>query len=50
MCYIHNNIIKERVLEVFHFFHVFTKVVSRGMVLGDFLVTCGDLGDTFSDF
>ena len=43
-------IVKAMVLEVFHFFHFFTKLVSRGMVLGDFLVTFGDLGATFSDF
>ena len=42
-------IVKTSVLERFHFFHLFTNLVSRGMVLGVFLVTFGDLGDTFSD-
>jgi len=47
MCYKHS---KNKCLERFHFFHFFTKLVSQGMVLGDFLVTFGDLGVTFSDF
>ena len=38
------------VLERFHFFYFFTNLVSRGIVLGAFLVTFGDLWDTFSDF
>ena len=37
------------VLERFHFFHFFTKFVSRGMVLGHFLVTFGDPEDICSD-
>jgi len=47
MCYNHS---KTEVFEWFHVFHLFTKLVSRGMVLGTFLVTFGDLGGTFSDF
>ena len=37
------------VLEIFHVFHLFTNLVSPGMVLGVILVTFGDLGHTFSD-
>ena len=44
------NIVKAMVFETFHLFHLFTKLVSRGMVLGHMLVSFGDLGDTFSDF
>ena len=44
------NIVKTMVLETFHFFHLFTNLVSQGMVLGGFLVTFGDPEDIFSDF
>jgi len=44
------TIVKTVVFEGFHFFNFFTKLVSWGMVLGGFLVTFGDPGDTFSDF
>jgi len=44
------NIVKTSVLERFHFFYFFTNLVSRGMVLGAFWVSFGDLGGTFSDF
>ena len=43
------TIIKTSALEIFHFFRVFTNLVSPGRVLGVILVTFGDLGDTFSD-
>ena len=43
------TIIKTRVLEIFHFFHVFTSLVSPGRVSGVILLTFGDLGHTFSD-
>jgi len=42
--------VKSMVVETFHFFNFSTNFVSRGMVPGDFLVTFGDLGGTFSDF
>jgi len=35
--------VKTMVVETFHFFNFSTKLVSRGMVLGDVLVTFGDL-------
>ena len=38
------------VLEGFHFFLVFTNLVSRGTVLGLILESFGDRGDTFCDF
>ena len=41
---------KTFVLEKSHFFHIFTKLASQGMVLGLILVSLGTLGDTFSDF
>ena len=44
------NIVKTMVLETFHFFHLFTNLVSRGMVLGHMFVSFGDLEGTFSDF
>ena len=37
------TMVKTMVVETFHFFHFFTDLVSRGMVLGDFLVTFGPL-------
>jgi len=37
------------VLERFHVFHLFLKMVSRGRDLGHILVSFGDLGETFSD-
>ena len=43
------NAIRTMVLEIFHVFHLFTNLVSPGMVLGVILVTFGDLGETFSD-
>ena len=43
------TIIKTRVLEIFHFFHVFTNLVSPGRVLGVIWVTFGDLGRAFSN-
>ena len=42
--------VKTVVLQRFHLFYFFIKLVSWGMVLGSFLVTFGDPGDTFSDF
>ena len=42
--------VKTVVFEWFHFFHLFSKLVSGGMILGVILVTFGDLGVTFSDF
>ena len=50
LLYVLYTLVKTMVLERFHFSHFFTKLVSRGTVLGDFLVTFGDLGVTFSDF
>jgi len=44
------TMVKTMVVEKFHFFNFSTNLVPRGMVLGDFLVTFGDLGATFSDF
>ena len=38
------------VFEGFHFFHRFTDLVSRGIVLSDIWESFGDLGETFSDF
>ena len=38
------------VFEGFHFFHWFTDLVSRGMVLGVILVSFGSLVETFNDF
>ena len=43
------TIVKTMVFEGFHFFHLFTKLVSWGMVLGDIWESVGDLGETFSD-
>ena len=43
MCYKHN---KKIVLERFHFFHLFTILVSGGKVLGIILTPFGDLGGT----
>ena len=43
------NIVKTTVLETFRFFHLFTNLVARGMILGVILETFGDLGATFSD-
>ena len=40
---------KTDVFEWFHFFHLFTNLVSPGRVLGVILVTSGGLGHTFSD-
>ena len=42
--------VKTVVLEWLHFFHLFSKLMSGGMILGVVLVSFGDLGDTFSDF
>ena len=36
--------------EWFHFFHLFTDLVSEGMILSVILIPLGDLGDTFFDF
>ena len=47
MCYNHSKTV---VFEWFHCFHLFTDLVSCGMVLGHILVSFGDPGDTFSDF
>ena len=47
MCYKHSK--KTTVLVIFHFFHLFTNLVSPGRVLGVILLTFGDLGHTFSD-
>ena len=47
MCYKQSKNNGFREISLFHFF---TKMVSRGMVLGAFLVTFGDLWATFSDF
>ena len=44
------NIVRTSVLERFHFFRLFTNLVSWGRVLGDMLVSFASLGDTFSDF
>ena len=44
------TIVKALVFEWFHFFHLFSILVSGGMVLGIILVSFGDLGDTFCDF
>ena len=38
------------VFQWFHFSNFFSKLVSRGVVLGVILVTFGDPGVTFSDF
>ena len=38
------------VFERFHFFHLFTNLMSGGRVLGVVLESVGSLGDTFSDF
>ena len=43
MCYNHV------VFEGFHFFDLFTNLVSRGVVWGVILMTFGDFGDTFYD-
>ena len=42
--------VKTVVLERFHFFYFFINLMSRGMVLGGFLVTFGDPENIFSDF
>jgi len=47
MCYIHS---KNNGFRGISLFHCLTKLMSRGMVSGGFLVTFGDLGGTFSDF
>ena len=44
------TIVKTVVFEWFHFFHLFSKLVSQGVVLGVILTPFGDLGETFSDF
>ena len=44
------TIVKTVVFEWFHFFHLFSKFVSRGMILGVILKSFGDLGVTFFDF
>ena len=44
------TIVKIVVFERFHFFHLFSNVVSWGMVFGDHWGSVGDLGVTFSDF
>ena len=44
------TIVKTVVVEWFHFFHLFNKLMSGGMILGVILVSFSDLGDTFSDF
>ena len=44
------TIIKTVVFEWFHFFHLFSKLVSAGMVSGVILTPFCDLGVTFSDF
>ena len=44
------NVVKTTVLERFHYFRIFTNLVSQGMVLGGFLMTFGDPEDIFSDF
>ena len=44
------TIITTMVFEWFHFFHLFNKFMSGGMISGVILVSFGDLGDTFSDF
>ena len=44
------TIVKTVVFEWFHFFHLFSKLVSHGLVLGVILTPFGDLGETFSDF
>ena len=43
------SIVKTTVLDTFHFFHLLTNLVARGMILGVILETFGDLGGTFSD-
>ena len=43
------TIIKTVVFEWFHFFHLFSKLMSGGMILGVIFVSFGDLGETFSD-
>ena len=45
MCLNHSKTV---VFKVFHFFHVFTNLVSRGRVLGVILESVGGLGGTFS--
>jgi len=47
MCYTHR---KTTVLERFHFSHVYTNLVSGGVVLGHIFVSFGELGDTLSGF
>ena len=44
------TIVKTVVFEWFHFFRLFTKLVSRGRVWDHILVSFGDLGTTSSDF
>ena len=44
------TIVKTVVFEWFHFFHLFSKLMSGGMILGVILVSFSDLGGTFSDF
>ena len=41
--------VKTTVSERFHFCHIFTNLVSQGIVLGVIFVYFGSLGDTFSD-
>ena len=43
------TIVKTVVFEWFHCFHLFTDLVSCGMVLGHIFVSFGDPGETFSD-
>ena len=42
--------VKTVVFEWFHFFYLFSKLVSGGMILGGILTPFGDIGVTFSDF
>ena len=44
------TIVKTVVFEWFHFFHLFSKLMSGGMILGVILVSFGDPGETLSDF
>ena len=47
MCYHHTKTV---VFEWFHFFHLFSKLMSGGMILGVILVSFSDLGLTFFIF
>ena len=44
------TIVKTVVFEWFHFFHLFSKLMSGGMILGVIFVSSSDIGGTFSDF